>query len=194
LIKFLLVVAIVIAAFVIVMRLKGAGSTVPQVNSVSVMPDQFSVRTTGWSEAELATILADFAEAYKLPPDTFRTVAESREAFRIEATRSIEWYRLLFLINYLRYPVGFDPTGRVAGATATVTLSEMMGAPGKLVGRKATIYVPANDTEFDLVYIRVEPASYFEVSFADMQWAEVDDGREPDEVSLLGPIREAVER
>jgi hypothetical protein len=194
LIKFLLAVAVVIAALVIVMRLKSAVSMVPQVNKISLTPTEFSVRATGWSEAELAMILAHFAEAYKLPPETFRTVAEPRGAFRIEATRSIELHRLLFLINYLRYPIGFDPTGRVAGATAEVTLSAATGAPGKLVGRKATIYVPANDTEFDLVYMRVEPATYFEVSFADMQWTEVDDAREPDEVSLLRRTSEADER
>lgn len=92
---------------------------------------------------------------------------------------------MLFLVNYLHYPEDFDLARREIGATATVTLTERMGTPAGLTGRKATIYVPAGDTDYDLVYMRVEPASYFEISFTNLRPVAVTDGREPKRLALL---------
>lgn len=167
------------------MRWRDATPPAPPLEEFSVAPETFSVRTTGWTATELDSILSEFAKNYSLPADSLH-VAEGPSGTRtIEATRPLAWSRVLFLVNYLQYPRGFELAGREIGAIARVTLSERAGIPAELSGRRATIYLPANDTEYDLVYMRVEPASHFEISFTSLRPVVVADGREPPNLALL---------
>lgn len=158
-----------------------------RIGGLSMSGDEFILSTKGWSPAEIDRILADFSGIYGLEPGTFRAGTLDRDIVRIEALKPIDADRLLYLVNYLHYPRGFDLEGRDLRVAARFTLTEAMGAPTELQDRQATIYVPSGDTLFDEVYARVDPSSHFRVPFKNLNWIPVNAGREPRSLAELFP-------
>ncbi len=178
-------IALVLAGLALGILLKPASSAGSRAIGASLSCDDFTLRSQGWSSAELAKILSDFAVMYELPADTFRAAKLESGAFEIEAVQPITSDELLYLINYLNYPKGFDLTDRQLTVAAKITPSEAMWAPSELTGRQATVYVPSGDTEFDVLYASVEPASYFRIPFTNLRWVPADAPREPQGVAQL---------
>jgi hypothetical protein len=153
------------------------GTPVGQITDAPIHGDDVVLLVSGWSDAELETILSDFGGMYDLPADAFRVIKGEAPA-QIQIARPIDSKMLPFLVNYLHYPKELNFEGRQIAAVAVLKRSEALGGPPELAGRRATIYVPANDAEFDEVFVRVEPARYFRIPFTRLQWRPVDDGRE----------------
>ena len=156
------------------------GPAVGQVTGDPVAGDEVVLLVSGWSEAELETILSDFREMYDLRADSIRVIASDRAPAQIEISGPSGptcWHTWS---NYLHYPKDMKLDDRRVAAIAVVQRSrDSLGGPSELAGRRATIYVPADDTEFDEVFVRIDPASYFRISFTRLQWRSVEDGREP---------------
>jgi hypothetical protein len=94
--------------------------------------------------------------------------------------------RVLFLINYLHYPEGFELAQRSPVAVVVARLSAAFGvARPQFLGRTAVFYVPTNDTNYDEVYAHVDDGSSFRISFTDMGWEAVDESRRSNAVMAL---------
>jgi hypothetical protein len=143
---------------------------------------------TGWDEGELEKILRGFTRAYKdqLGPSwVFRTEALSSDGFRVTFPSDIAPDSLSFLVNYLQYPEDLDFATHDAAVLGRVTLTQQFPLPRQeFVGKKARIYVPSNDREYDLVSVAVG-SDYFERSFTKLEWKPVLAGRIPDGVARL---------
>jgi hypothetical protein len=143
------------------------------------------VLVEGWSAAELERILAAFTKDYAdgiPPPITFRVKPEHEGVFRIVFPSDIEPRVLSFLVNYLQYPEGYDLAHRAITVLARVTVTAAFPQElSKYVGKKARIYVPSGDRDFDRVYFAIGD-QYFEQVFTDMVCRPVSQGRVPEGV------------
>lgn len=139
----------------------------------------------GWSEGEVRKILDDFAVLYELGGSiNFRVRAEGN-GLRVVFPDDIEPGLFAFLINYVRYPKDLEPGERRVESIGLSTLSPAFALPTPtLAGRRAVIYVPVDDTEFDRVFITVDGRTY-ENSFAASCWRSVVDARMSAEVAAI---------
>ncbi len=84
-----------------------------------------------------------------------------------------------FLVNYLQYPEDYDLQGREIVVVGRVTLGRDFNLPDeKLAGQRAHFYIPSNDEDYDVVYVRVGERT-FENSFASWHWKVATDNRIP---------------
>jgi len=145
------------------------------------------VSVRGWNQSELRQILSDFRGPYDLPMRGDWSVTNTPHGdLMIAFPSDIQPKLLLFLVNYIQYPKNFDLTHRSIGVLCRVTLTSAFGIPDTtLIGKRAMIYVPANDTEHDLVYAKVESGSAFRVPFTTLIWEAVSDARMPSSVNGL---------
>jgi hypothetical protein len=141
----------------------------------------------GWQRKELEQILADFLQLYGLADSSvLKMEAKSSDTFVITFPHDIEPKLLLFLVNYVQYPKKFDLTERSIGVLGRVVLTAAFGVPDTgLIGKQAVIYVPANDTEYDLVYARLESGGVYIIPFTSLIWKATDDARMPRTVAGL---------
>lgn len=165
------------ALLFVLRNLPERSAPVGQVTGAPIQASDVMLLVAGWSDAELQTILADFGSMYALPDDTFRTISAGGERFQIDTTGPIGSDVLLYLVNYLHYPKDLNLQGRQLAAVAVLDRSEDIGGPADLAGRRAEIYVPADDSEFDEVFVRID-SKHFRVSFNRLEWRPVDGGRE----------------
>ena len=90
-----------------------------------------------------------------------------------------------FLVNYLRYPIGFESASLAIGVLGRAKVTPAFEPPDPaLVGKDAAFYVPADDKDYDLVYARVD-AKAFRIRFTNLKWVAVDDARVPDAIAGL---------
>lgn len=141
----------------------------------------------GWSKTELEKILGDFLRSYQLPVSpTISIKVISSDNFSIAFPRDIEPSTLFFLVNYLAYPRDFDLTHRSIGILCHVVITPAFGAPNAaLIGQQAEIYVPAHDTEYDLVFAQTEAGKAYKIPFTTLIWEPVNDPRVPETIKGL---------
>ena len=145
-----------------------------------------SVAVVGWKEDELNRILADFRGVYGLPPAAMVVTKHDDSLLHILFPDDIEPKYFFFLVNYIRYPKDFDLRNRTIGVLGRARLSRAFGIPdSSLDGMMAKIYVPANDKEYDNVYVQLDSGKAFKVPFTRMIWESVDDPRVPNEIRNL---------
>jgi hypothetical protein len=137
----------------------------------------------GWSADEMPRMLTDLKQLYldKLGPDfAFNFNPEADGTFRVTPSRDVPGELFPFLVNWLQYPNGFEPNGRTILVVGKTTLSSDFSIPDPaLTGQRAVFYVPANDTDYDVVYIRIGDVTY-RYSFAGFgRWKRTDDARLP---------------
>jgi hypothetical protein len=141
------------------------------------------VSVRGWSQADMKRILADFLPAYESRADSVQVNAGTDDRITLTFPHDIQPKILYFLVNYIRYPKGFDLKRRSIGVVARVVLNQSFGVPEpRLIGRHAEIYVPANDTEFDLVFAKVDSDEVYQISFAGLIWQRVEGARIPKDI------------
>jgi hypothetical protein len=142
----------------------------------------------GWNRIELDRILADFSEMYRDETSSPLVVTKkAQNVFTVTFPQDIQPTYLLFLVNYIQYPKAFDLKQRSIGVVAHASLTSAFGVPdNSLVGKRAMIYVPTNDTSYDLVYARVQPGgAVYEISFTDLAWRPMPDTRTPAAIAGL---------
>lgn len=154
-----------------------AAAFIPSVENKNV------VLVRGWSEADIRRILADFLPAYELRANSVLVTAESDGRIELRFPNDIQPKILYFLVNYIQYPKDFDLKNRSIGVVGHVVLNKSFGVPEpRLLDRHADIYVPANDTEFDLVYAKIDTGEVYQISFTDLVWKRMNDARTPKEI------------
>ena len=140
----------------------------------------------GWDQQEIDRILADFSKQYELPVTTLRAEQKFDKKFVIVLPKDFEPRLLFFLVNYIQYPRGFDLKQHSIGVVAFVVLSSTFGVPdADLSGKRAIIYVPADDTDYDRVYAQAETGKTYQIPFTDLIWKRVTDARIPAAISGL---------
>jgi hypothetical protein len=146
-----------------------------------------SVVVRGWAGAELERILGDFRQSYEIPQASgWSMTAGPGGELVIAFPNDIEPRLLFFLVNYIQYPKGFDLTQRTIAVLSHVVLTPAFGIPDNtLIGKHAVIYVPSNDTEYDLVCAKVENGGAYEIPFTNLIWKRASDPRMPNAVKSL---------
>ena len=143
----------------------------------------------GWSEEELRKIIDDFIESYKkdsYPPYTIELHEEGDGICRLTFSKDIHPLLFTFLINYLAYPFDFDLTNRSVLVAGSTTLSSAFeGVDTSLLGQKATLYIPENDRDHDVVYMKTQSGINLANSFDVLTWRRASDSRLSNEVRKL---------
>jgi hypothetical protein len=165
---------------------KNAGAKINRTphNSVSVPSTtaQKEIIVSGWDDEELSGILSDFADTSddSLPPNfDYQVQPCDKGATRITFPHDIPADIFLFLVNYIQYPKNYDLETRSISVVGKVVLTPDFYPPDKnLIGQKASFYVPSNDQDYDLVYVRVGGETFVN-SFALRHWKKATDPRIP---------------
>lgn len=166
---------------------RSEANLVAKVGDGKISRSEFSVLVRGWRTDELRTILAQFDHKYELGPDTFVIDGEEDgNILKLNATKDIDAAELFYLVNYIMYPENFDLTHRTLSAIAVMKLSKETGLPqGAKAGQRAWIYIPYEDHDYDVAYVRLTDQQSYKVSFTKMGWEKVSDPRLPADVSNL---------
>ena len=151
--------------------------------------NQIAVSVRGWGDAEIGQIVSDFLRLYHVPAVSASAVQITARADGVSVLKfpsDIEPKLLYFLVNYIQYPKNFDLKHRSIGVLCHVVLTQGFGISEQgLVGKRAQIYVPAGDTDYDLVYAKIETGEVYKISFADLIWRRVEGARIPETVGGL---------
>jgi hypothetical protein len=183
----LLVVAIFVVVAAVALCLwmaKGTKHLSEMQSAYEPNPDnRSSIDVVGWKQDEINRILADFRGNYGLPDSSLAVTKHGDGQFRVSFPHDIEPRIFFFLVNYIRYPKEMDLRARRIGVLGRARLSRAYGIPdSSLDGKSARFYVPANDKEFDNIYVQLESGRAFKIPFTRLIWESVDDPRLPDEI------------
>jgi hypothetical protein len=164
---------------------KDIGVKIHRISDESERPlhqNHKEVIVSGWADDELSSILTDFADmnSGRLGEKfDYAICPHDKGATCITFPHGIPAEQFSFLVNYLNYPKNFDLKTRSILVVGSVILSKDFHPPDKsLIGKKATFYVPSDDKDYDLVYVRIGDET-FKNSFASRNWKLADDARIP---------------
>jgi len=142
----------------------------------------------GWNEDELQRILDDFIDADTSRDASYKIEVEKRDEdlYSLTFPQDIHAAVFGFLVNYLAYPTNFALTRHsIIVAGKTMLSSDFQGIPESLAEKKAIIYIPENDQDYDVIYLSVETGATFANAFSEGVWREVKDARLLSEVKML---------
>jgi hypothetical protein len=149
---------------------------------------QKEIIVSGWTIEELSNILKDFAESYagKLGKEfDYEVSPPCQGPTHVTFPHDIPPNEFSFLVNYLNYPKGCDLKNRSISVTGHATLTVAFHLPSQsLIGKSAVFYVPTDDQDSDLVYIRVNDETYVN-SFASFRWKKVENPRLPAGITVV---------
>jgi hypothetical protein len=180
---FLIPVAVIVLPLVLVLIAKPIKAEVPQTDLSPFTPDlenDKAILVQGWNEDELRKILDDFVEQDLSAFAPFRIEIQKRSenSFALTFPEDIHPDEFVCLINYLAYPFDFDLAGRSIIVAGKTTLnSDFDGLPKSFEGKKALLYLPENDDDYQVVYLQSEPAGTLAKSFNEGVWRRVNDAR-----------------
>ncbi|MDI1247878.1 MAG: hypothetical protein PSV13_03255 [Lacunisphaera sp.] len=144
------------------------------------------IDVAGWKQDEIEKILTDFRGMYQIPESSFLVSKLGEGQFRLTFPDDVTPPKFLFLVNYIRYPKDLNLQNRRIGVLGRARIGRAFGASdASLEGQEATVYVPANDTEFDNVYVQINSGRTFKIPFTRFIWESVDNARIPEEVVAL---------
>ena len=188
---FLIPLAVVVLPLVLVLIAKPVKAENPQTDLSAFTPDpnnDKAILIEGWSEDELRRILDDFVEQDLRAFAAFRIEIEKRleNSFVLIFPEDIHPAEFVSLINYLAYPIDLDAAGRgIVVAGKTTLNSDFDGLPKSLAGKKAILYIPDNDEDHDVVYLKTESSMTLAKSFNEVAWQPVKDARLPNTIESL---------
>jgi len=169
---------------------KPAAAEIPKAALPPFTPDprnDKAIMVNGWNDDELRKALDDFSDedGSGLPPKI--DIHKRFENFYLLTfPEDIRASDFVALVNYLNYPIDLSPEGRTITVAGKVTLnSDFEGIPQSLIGKKAVLYVPDNDEDYDVVYLRAETGTILETSFNRETWRQVTEPRMGSEVKRL---------
>ena len=188
---FLIPLAVIALPLVLVLIAKPVKAEVPQTDLSPFTPDpdnDKAILIQGWNEDELRKILDDFVEQDLSAFAAFRIEVQKRfeNSFALTFPEDIHPAEFVSLINYLAYPFDFDLAGRSIIVAAKTTLnSDFDGLPTSFEEKKALLYLPDNDDDYQVVYLQIESGATLAKSFNEGAWRQVNDARLPGAVKLL---------
>ncbi len=179
----LLPIAVMVLPLVLVLIAKPVKAEDPQTDLAPFTPDpnnDKAILIQGWNEDELQRILDDFVDEDLSAFAAFRIVVEQRldNSFALHFPEDVHPAEFLSLINYLAYPINFDLAGRSIIVAGMTTLnSDFDGLPKSLAGRKALLYLPENDSDYDVVCLQTELGVTLAKHLNEGGWRQVKDAR-----------------
>ena len=180
---FLIPVAVIVLPLVLVLIAKPIKADNPQTDPAPFTPDPDNdkvILIQGWHEDELRKILDDFVEQDLSAFAAFQIEIQQRfeNSFALTFPEDIHPDEYICLINYLAYPFDFDLAGRSILVAGKATLnSDFDGLPKSLEGKKALLYLPENDDDYQLVYLQIEPGVTLAKSCNEGTWRRVKDAK-----------------
>ncbi len=183
--------AVIVFASAMVLTAKPVKAEARQTDPSPFTPDPNNDKTIliqGWSEEELRQILDDFVEEDLTAFAAFRIEIETcpDNWFLLTFPEDIHPAEFVSLINYLAYPINFDLGGRSVVVAGKTTLnSDFDGLPKSLTGKTALLYLPENDTDYDVIYLQTDSGMTLARSFNEGVWRKVKDPRLPNTVQPL---------
>lgn len=187
----LLPIAVILLPVVLVLLAKPVKAEDPQVDLPAFTPDpnnDKAILIQGWSEAELQQILNDFVEQDLSAFTAFGIEIQQRldDSFALHFPEDVHPTEFLSLINYLAYPINFDLAGRSIIVAGQTTLnSDFDGLPKSLEGKRALLYLPEHDQDYDVVCLQTEPGVTLAKRLNEGVWRKVKDDRLPGAVESL---------
>jgi hypothetical protein len=172
-------------------------ATSPQsttVPSFTPKPENYKViLIKGWNEVEIRKIIRDFIETYKndgYPAYTIEPHKQSENLYRLTFPQDLHPLLFTFLVNYLAYPFNLDLKNRSIIVVGKTPLSSGFdGIDASLVGEMAILYLPENDQDYDVVYMRTESGANLANSFTELRWRRITEARLSNEVKkLIGEV------
>jgi len=188
---FLIPVAVVLIPMVLVLLAKPVPAGNLQLDRSPFTPDpnnDKAILIRGWNEDELHQILDDFVEEDLTGFAAFRIEISERfeNFFELTFPEDIHPAEFLSLINYLAYPVDFVlNVHSIVVAGKTTLNSDFDGLPKTLAGRRAILYLPEHDEDYDVVYLQTESGMTLAKSFDETAWRKVKESRLPGAVESL---------
>lgn len=188
---FLIPVAVIVLPLALVLLVKPVKAEDQQTDQAPFTPDPYNdkaILIQGWNEDELRKILDDFVEEDLSAFAAFRIEIEKRleNSFALTFPEDIHPTEFASLINYLAYPVNFDPAGRSIIVAGKTTLnSDFDSLPKSLEGKKALLYLPENGEDYDVVCLQTESGVTLARSFNQGVWRKVKDARLSNAVKSL---------
>jgi hypothetical protein len=129
----------------------------------------------------------DFADAYygRLGHNfDYAVCPDDKGSTYVTFPHDIPAAQFSFLVNYLQYPKNYDFKTHSISVVGKAVISPEFRPPSEsLVGQKAIFYIPSDDQDCDLVYVRVGDET-FENSFATRRWKKVADSRIPSSLEI----------
>jgi hypothetical protein len=180
---FLVPVAVILLPMVLVLIAKPIKAEDPQTDLSPFTPDpenDKAILIQGWNEDELRQILDDFVEEDLSAFAAFQIDIKQRfeNSFALTFPEDIHPDEFASLINYLAYPIDFDLAGRSIVVAGKTTLnSDFDGLPKSLEGKKAMLYLPENDDDYQVVYLQIESGETLAKSLNEGAWRKVKDAR-----------------
>lgn len=180
---FLIPAAVIVLPLVLVLIAKPVKAEDAQTDLAPFTPDpdnDKSILIQGWNEDELRQILDDFVEQDLSAFAAFRIEIQKRfeNSCALTFPEDIHPDEFVCLINYLAYPIDFDLTGRSIIVAGRTTLnSDFDGLPKEFEGKKALLYIPESDDDYQVVYLQVESGGTLAKSLNEGDWRKVKDAR-----------------
>jgi hypothetical protein len=180
---FLIPIVVIVLPMVLVLIAKPVKAGDPQADLSPFTPDpnnDKAILIQGWNEDELRQILDDFVEEDLSAFAAFRIEIEKRleNSFALTFPEDVHPAEFLSLINYLAYPINFDPARRSIVVAGKTTLnSDFDGLPKSLEGKEALLYLPENDEDYDVVFLQTDSGVVLANSFTEGVWRKVNDAR-----------------
>ncbi len=185
-----IVLVALVAAACLSFRGRGASPESASVPNFTPNPQNDKViLVKGWNEVEIQKIIHDFIETYKndgYPAYTIEPHKQSENLYRLTFPQDIHPLLFTFLVNYIAYPFDLDLKNRsiIVGGKTTLDAG-FAGIDSLLVGKKASLYIPENDQDHDVVYMQTESGINLLMSFDSLKWRRVNDARLSNEVKNL---------
>ena len=180
---FLIPIAVIVLPMALVLIAKPVKARDPQADLSPFTPDpnnDKAILIQGWNEDELRQILDDFVDEDLSAFAAFRIEIEKRleSSFALTFPEDVHPAEFLSLINYLAYPINFDPAGRSIVVAGKTTLNaDFDGLPKSLEGKKALLYLPENDEDHDIVFLQTDSGVTMANYFNEGIWRKVNDAR-----------------
>lgn len=172
-----------IVVFVVLTWIRRRGPASDHSAALALVTGDVLVR--GWSHDQLVAILEAFIELYAIDASIVRDEPAQHGWTRISFTEPVDSSHLLFLVNYLHYPMDMEVDRASPVAVGRFMTVEGCGPAGAPTGLQAKAYVPLNDEEHDLVFVTLADGTTYRVSFTDMTWVVQRDDRMSAEVRAV---------
>jgi len=145
----------------------------------------------GWSAQEISAIVQEcsrLCRGQKRAGFFCEVLPRFDGVFHLRLAADIDPQCFLLLLNALNCPLDHALQGRKVAVLGSVILTAGFAAPQPaLLGQSAWIYLPAGDSDYDVVHVGLPSGAAYRCDFAAGLWETVDDARMPPAARALCP-------
>ena len=145
----------------------------PRVDLPPFTPDLHndkSIVVKGWGENELRKIIDDFIAENPRVPNRVETHKHFEREWELRFPEDLPAFEFIAMVNYLTYPLNLQAADDVSVLGQATLTSDFQGMPQRFIGTKAIFYVPENDEDFDVVFVKADNRAIFSYSLSEQMW------------------------